>query len=305
MVEPVNFGFNPETAINNAFQVSGNDDFSQLKAANEFSNFVRKLRVYDIDVLVLEDTPSPYTPDSIFPNNWISFHQSHKNLNTLCLYPMFAKNRRAERKPHFLKAIEEKFVINKTFDFTYYEKDNKFLEGTGSMVLDRDNAVAYACLSERTDKDVLSVFCDKLNYRSITFNAFDCSRNPVYHTNVMMSIAEQYAIICLDSIPDQTEKTTVISSLIKANKDVIEISMEQMNSFAGNMLQVRNITGEQFLVMSSTALRSLQPSQVKRILQYNNIIDTELATIEKNGGGSARCMLAEIFLDKKESEMID
>jgi len=291
MIKPVNFGFNQETAVNNAFQVAGHSELAQQKAAKEFENFVKKLNVYGIDVTVVEDTPEPYTPDSIFPNNWISFH----NENKICLYPMFAENRRKERKPNVIETIKQKFKINETIDFTHYENENKFLEGTGSMVLDRVNNIAYACLSPRTNKEVFDKFCETMNFKGISFTSLDDNSGEIYHTNVVMCVADKYAIICLDTIKDAKERELVANTLTNSGKEIIEITTRQMNNFAGNMLQVQNAQGVPFLVMSSTAYRSLSKEQITRIKSYNDTIDAELDTIEKNGGGSARCMLAEIF----------
>ena len=293
MIQPVNFGFNAETAVNNAFQMQGHNNQAQEKALIEFNNFVKKLELYGINVTVIKDTPIPHTPDSIFPNNWISFH----NGNKICLYPMFAKNRRLERDANTIKSLKTKFSITETIDFTHYENQEIYLEGTGSMVLDRENKIAYACLSPRTDKNVFTEFCEKLDFVPVSFDAVDTNGDLIYHTNVMMCVGKQYVIICLDSIKNPTEKEYLISNFKKTNKKIIEISYEQMNNFAGNMLQVISKSGELFLVMSSTAFRSLTTEQVSIIRKYNQIIDAELDTIEKNGGGSARCMLAEIFLD--------
>ena len=296
MIKPINFGFNQETAVNNAFQIAGHSDMSQKNAAKEFDNFVEKLESYRINITVVEDTPEPYTPDSIFPNNWISFHKGNK----ICLYPMFAENRRKERKPNVIEAIKQKFKIEETIDFTKFEKDNKFLEGTGSMVLDRENNIAYACLSPRTHKEVFNEFCSITNFKGISFASLDDKNKEIYHTNVMMCVADKYAVICLDTIKDIKERQIVANTLRESGKEIIEIDTKQMNNFAGNMLQVKNKEGVQFLVMSSTAFRSLTQEQISRIRCYNDIIYSELDTIEKNGGGSARCMLAEIFLDKIE-----
>ena len=294
MIQPVNFGFNQETAVNNAFQVAGYEQLAQQNAAKEFELFVKKLNMYGVDVTVVQDTPTPHTPDSIFPNNWISFHQGNK----ICLYPMFAESRRNERKPHVIEAIKQKFRIDETIDFTYFEKENKFLEGTGSMVLDRVNNIAYACLSPRTNKEAFEVFCSKMNFKGVSFTSLDDNGGEIYHTNVVMCVADKYAIICLESIKDAQEQKMVVDSLTNSGKEVIEIASKQMNNFAGNMLQVKNGEGVPFLVMSSRACRVLSREQVTGIKFYNDIIDAELDVIEKNGGGSARCMLAEIFLDK-------
>lgn len=295
MIKPVRFDFNAETAVNNSFQTNVQDTLAQKKAAAEFTQFISVLRSHGIDVTVVEDTPDPHTPDSIFPNNWISFHTD----GTVCLYPMYAKNRRLERKPTVLKAIEEKFIIQKTIDFTYYEQDDIFLEGTGSMVLDRENKIAYACLSPRTHEKVLSDFCTQLGYSPVVFWALDAEGQPIYHTNVMMCVADKYVVICLDSIRNEIERSSVTASISATKKAIIEISLDQMNHFAGNMLQVHNKDNEPFLVMSSQAYQSLDADQIDMIQQFNPIIHSDITTIETNGGGSARCMMAEIFLTVK------
>jgi hypothetical protein len=292
MIRPVNFSFNSETAVNNAFQVAGQDQDAQQKALAEFENFISILRSRGIDVTVVDDTAEPYTPDSVFPNNWISFHDD----GTVCLYPMYARNRRLERKPGVIEAIKQKFDTGRTIDLSGFEKENLFLEGTGSMVLDRDHKIAYACLSARTDRSVLDEFCARMGYRSLPFTATDEAGQAIYHTNVMMCIADRYAVICLASIADEMERQVVRIALEKTGKEIIEISFSQMNQFAGNMLQVENDRGRKFLVMSSQAYRSLSPEQVKTLENYNQIIHSPLDTIERNGGGSARCMIAEIFL---------
>lgn len=293
MIHPVNFSFNAETAVNNAFQVK-DPEGAQEKAEAEFNGFVTMLRDNGIDVLEIHDTPNPYTPDSIFPNNWISFHDDA----TICLYPMFAENRRKERKPEFVQAIENKFLVKREIDFTHFESRGRFLEGTGSMVLDRDYKIAYACLSPRTDKEVLEEFCAVMGYEAITFLSVDENAQPVYHTNVMMCVAYQYVVICMDSIP-AAEHKRVAEVIRRSNKQLIEITLNQMHHFAGNMLQVQNNKGEKLLVMSTQAYRSLTAEQVDRLAHFNRIVHAPLNTIETNGGGSARCMMAEIFLPRK------
>lgn len=295
MIQPVHFSFNAETAVNNSFQNKSDQSNVQAKAREEFERFITVLRAHDISVTVVEDTPNPHTPDSIFPNNWISFH----NDGSICLYPMFAINRRLERKPTVLSAIQEKFIINQTNDFTAYEKDELFLEGTGSMVLDRENKIAYACLSPRTNQQVLDEFCKKMQYKGVSFVAVDEAGAPIYHTNVMMCVADDYVVICLDSIKDSNQQTLVKQSIINSGKIIIEINFNQMNHFAGNMLQVHNTSGEKFLVMSSQAFNSLTSEQISTIHSFNKIIHSDITTIETNGGGSARCMMAEIFLPRK------
>ena len=295
MIKPVNFSFNAETAVNNSFQIPSGEKNIQEKAQMEFESFIQKLKDNHIDVTVVEDTPEPYTPDSIFPNNWISFHED----GSICLYPMFAQNRRMERKPTVLSAIAEKFRIHQTHDFTSNEDRHLFLEGTGSMVLDRENKIAYACLSPRTHATVLEAFCNKMNYQPVAFTSVDVAGDPIYHTNVMMCVADEYVIICLESIKDMKEKERVIKQIQDTNKKIIAISFDQMNQFAGNMLQVHNSVGQRFLVMSSQAYHALKADQIKEIEQFNPIIHSDIKTIETNGGGSARCMMAEIFLPLK------
>ena len=293
MIRPVRFGFNAQTAVNNAFQVAdANQQEVERKAIAEFDGFVEKLRNAHVDVTVVEDTPEPHTPDSLFPNNWISFHSN----GTIVLYPMFAENRRLERKPTVLAAIKNKFLIQQTEDMSVYENRQLYLEGTGSMVLDRDNRFAYACLSPRTDRQVLEGFCTRMNYTPVVFNSMDEKNQPIYHTNVMMCVADRYVVICLDSIPDEREKNNVIEKINASGKSIISISLSQMNHFAGNMLQIENSSGEKILVMSSQAYESLSPDQINELSDYNRILHSSLHTIESNGGGSARCMMAEIHL---------
>jgi len=292
MIRPVNFGYNAETAVNNAFQVKGEQADAQNRALKEFDAFVTILRQQGVDVTVVEDTSEPHTPDSIFPNNWVSFHHD----GTVLLYPMYAVNRRAERKQHVLDAISQKFSINKKIDLSGYEKENIFLEGTGSMVLDRDNKIAYACLSPRTNEKVLEDFCRQLGYSALLFHATDINGQDIYHTNVMMCVADKYLVICLDSIGKQEEKEKVIKTIQQTNKEIITITLEQMNHFAGNMLQIENKDGKKLLVMSTQAFDSLTAEQKQKLASFNAIVHSPLTTIETNGGGSARCMMAEVHL---------
>jgi len=296
MIRPVHFGFNAETAVNNAFQVAGKDAGAQEKAVAEFDAMVVLLRQNGVDVVVVDDTPEPHTPDSIFPNNWISFHED----GTVVLYPMFAPNRRQERKPGIINAIAAKFNITQTIDLSQYERESVFLEGTGSMVLDRQNKIAYACLSPRTDYFVLAEYCEKLGYTPVSFDAIDRAGRAIYHTNVMMCVADRYVVICMDAIPAQHEKETVTETIHKSGKAIIAITPEQMNHFAGNMLQVQNDLAEPLLVMSSQAFAALSKEQVAELGSYNKIIHSPLTTIETNGGGSARCMMAELHLPLKK-----
>jgi len=292
MIRPVNFAFNAETATNNAFQVKNDETNVQGKALKEFDEFVALLRKNDVDVTVVEDTPEPNTPDSIFPNNWISFH----NDGTVLLYPMYAPNRRAERKEHVLEKIDQHFVIKKKIDLTYNERNDLFLEGTGSMVLDREYKFVFACLSSRTNKKVIEEFCKMMNYQAVVFHSVDETGRPIYHTNVMMCVADKYVVICLDSIRDVEEKKKVIDVIQRTGKEIIDINYEQLNHFAGNMLQIENGQGEKLLVMSTRAFQSLSKEQVQKLEGDNRIIHAPLNTIEINGGGSARCMMAEVHL---------
>jgi len=300
MIRPVNFTFNPETAVNNAFQVAGKSDNAQEKAAKEFDDFVNVLTSHGVDVTVVQDTPEPFTPDSIFPNNWISFHGN----GTVCLFPMYAHNRRLERKQHVIDTVLTKFKITKVIDFSYYEHENLFLEGTGSVVLDRDARIAYACISPRTDKKVLQDFCKTMGYQGIAFRAIDRNKQEIYHTNVMMCATTRHIIVCLDTVADRDEKDELLETIKQSGKKVLEISMDQMDHFAGNMLQVKNKNGERLLVMSSQAYQSLNEEQMKRLAHHNKIIHSGLTTIETNGGGSARCMMAEIFLPVRNQTVI-
>jgi hypothetical protein len=309
MIRPVNFTFNAETAVNNAFQkapdavgpdaglqASGSgagDADAQRQALDEFDSFVTLLRDHDVDVTVIDDTPDPYTPDSIFPNNWVSFHEK----GLICLYPMFAVNRRLERKPAILQQLGQAFRIGQTLDFSSYEQEGLFLEGTGSMVLDRDKKIAYACLSPRTDKNVLLDFCEKTGYTPEVFAAVDSGHRAIYHTNVMMCVADRYVVVCLDSLPVLAERQHLSDTIRFSGKDLIPISLQQTDHFAGNMLQIHNRHGERLLVMSSQAYHSLSPQQIGQLSSYNVILHSPLTTIETNGGGSARCMMAEIHLE--------
>ncbi len=294
MIRPVNFGFNAETAVNNSFQKNMGVDIRQ-KALQEFDAFVELLRNNKVDITVIDDTPDPFTPDSIFPNNWITFHEDGR----IILYPMFAPNRRQERKPHVLDAIKNKFVVSEMVDLSKYESGGIFLEGTGSMVLDRENKIVYTCLSPRTDETLLTEFCRLTGYTAVTFTSADSKGIAIYHTNVMMCVGNTYAVICLASIRNEEERKKVIASLQNSNKEVIDISSDQLDHFTGNMLQVSDVNGELLLAMSSQAYSSLTTVQVEMLQKHNRIIHSPLDTIETAGGGSARCMMAEVFLEKK------
>ncbi len=292
MIRPAHFGYNEQTAVNNAFQIKRDQEGVQENALKEFDKLVDLLRSNGVDVIVVQDSFTPHTPDAIFPNNWISFHDQH----TICLYPMYAPNRRSERKEAVINTIRRKFKIARRIDLTHYEFQNQFLEGTGSMVLDREGRIAYACISPRTDPEVLEDFCRQMNYNSCVFHAMDEMGQDIYHTNVMMCVADRYVVICLDSIRDPLEKKSVLEAIGKTGKEIIPISLEQMNHFAGNMLQVENARGEKFLVMSTAAYEALTGEQIDMLSSYNKLLHSSLQTIETNGGGSARCMIAEVHL---------
>lgn len=299
MIEPIAFGFNAETAKNNYFQIEQKGFDTQFKALTEFKAFVEKLRSKGINVITIKDTLDPHTPDSIFPNNWVSFHKDGK----VVLYPMFASNRRVERRDDIIETIKEQgFEVSEIDDWSFPEIQGHFLEGTGSMIFDHDNKLAYGSVSLRLDENLFREFCEKYGFTPVVFHSFQTvgeERLPIYHTNVMMCVADKFVVICLDCIDSELERSKVAETIKNSGKEIIEISEEQMQQFAGNMLQVQNRDGEKFLVMSETAYRSLHEDQVSAIEKYCEIIYSDLNTIEVNGGGSARCMLAEVFLPKK------
>ena len=298
MIEPAAFGFNAETAQNNYFQINSENAETQTKALQEFNNFVEKLRSKGINVITVKDTLEPHTPDSIFPNNWISMHQD----GTVVLYPMCAVNRRWERRNDILEILKRNFSVKEIIDFSAPENDGKFLEGTGSMIFDHDNKLAYGSVSLRLDEQLFREFCEKFGFTPVVFHSYQTANNerlPIYHTNVMMCVADQFVVICLDCIDDETERVNVVNAIVNSGKEIIEISESQMQRFAGNMLQLQNPEGKKFLVMSLSAYQSLTPEQISNIEKYSEIIYSDLETIETNGGGSARCMLAEVFLEKK------
>lgn len=299
MIEPVAFGYNAETAENNYFQVEQKSSDVQSKALKEFNDFVEKLRNKGINVITIKDTLEPHTPDSIFPNNWVSFHKDGK----VVLYPMFASNRRVERRDDIIESIKNQgFEVAEIDDWSFPETQGKFLEGTGSMIFDHDNKIAYGSVSLRLDENLFREFCEKYGFEPVIFHSFQTvgtERLPIYHTNVMMCVADRFVVICLDCIDDELERSKVIETIKNSGKEIIEISEDQMQQFAGNMLQVQNKEGEKFLIMSETAYQSLSQEQISKIERYCEIIYSDLNTIEVNGGGSARCMLAEVFLPKK------
>jgi hypothetical protein len=299
MIRPVHFRMNEETAVNNYFQKTTKDlqETVNKKAQTEFDAFANKLKGVGVNVIVIDDIASQDTPDSIFPNNWVSFHEN----GDVALYPMFAKNRRKERREDIFEKIEaEGRFIRNFVDYTSAELENIYLEGTGSLILDRQNRKAYCALSPRADEDLVIEFCEDFEFTPIIFNAYQShegERLPIYHTNVMMCVAEEFAVICLDAIDDKKERKLVADSLTQDGKEIISISEEQMNNFAGNMLQVQGKSSK-YLVMSKTAHDSLKEHQIKSIEKHCPILSSDLSTIETHGGGSARCMLAEVFIPK-------
>ncbi|MCD8739575.1 arginine deiminase-related protein [Mucilaginibacter roseus] len=296
MIRPVAFGFNEQTAGSNAFQnKSAEQADTQQKALQEFDGFVQLLRDNGVNVIVVNDTAEPHTPDSIFPNNWVSFHED----GNVYLYPMQAENRRLERRKDVIRDLQETFNVDHITDLSRFENEHKFLEGTGSMVLDRENKIAYACLSPRTDADVLRTFCEQSGYKAVLFDAFDAKGKAIYHTNVLMAVATKYVVICLESITDDEQLEAVIDAIESSGKEIINITFEQMNHFAGNMLEVHNQAGESLIVMSASAWNSLDDEQRETLSSYSKPVYADISTIETNGGGSARCMMAEVHLPAK------
>jgi hypothetical protein len=301
MIRPVAFRMNEQTAVNNYYQKVLDGllpSTVNAKAQQEFDTFVDKLRAVGVDVTVVDDVLNPDTPDSIFPNNWISFHGN----GDVALYPMFAENRRLERREDILDILEEKgFVINNIMDYTSAEEDGFFLEGTGSLLLDRENGKAYCALSPRADEELFIEFCEDFEFTPVIFEAFQTvnkERKLIYHTNVMMCLGETFAVICADCIDDKKERKMVLESLRGDEKEIILITEEQVNNFAGNMLEVKGTNDRRYLVMSTSAHQSLTKKQIAQLEEHVTILSSSLDTIEACGGGSARCMMAEIFLPR-------
>ncbi len=299
MIRPVAFNYNAQTAENNYYQTAADASQAediQAKARAEFDSFVAKLIAAGVDVLVEDDTLMPVTPDSIFPNNWISFHED----GSIFLYPMFAPNRRQERRMDILDMLRvSDFRITQVVDMTDSEQDGRYLEGTGSIVLDREHRVAYACLSLRTNPDVLALWAAQTGYKTITFDALQNVNGellPIYHTNVMMSVGSKLAIVCADCVKNTEEREVLLASLSATGKHIVFISEEQKHDFAGNMLEVESKNGEHLMVMSSRAFHALTSHQINAIEAFCTIVHSDIRTIETYGGGSARCMMAEIFL---------
>ncbi|WP_166967766.1 citrulline utilization hydrolase CtlX [Yeosuana marina] len=302
MVRPVNFRMNEQTAVNNYYQKELNSLLPaavNAKAQKEFDDFVEKLQNKGVNVIVVNDIKESDTPDSIFPNNWVSFHEN----GTVGLYPMFAENRRLERREDILETLEKSgFIIHNIIDYTSAEDESIFLEGTGSLLLDRVHRKAYCALSPRADEDLLIEFCEDFEYTPVIFTAnqtVNGERKAIYHTNVMMCLGETFAVICLSSIDDKKERKNVIKHLKEDSKTIIDITEAQVNNFAGNMLQVKGVNGDLYLIMSQSAYDSLSKTQLETLNKHNtSIISSSLETIETCGGGSARCMMAEVFLPK-------
>ena len=300
MIRPVSFRMNEQTAVNNYFQEDLDLKNAEInaKAQQEFDAFVEKLRAVGINVIVEHDDKIMDTPDSIFPNNWVSFHSN----GDVAKYPMFAENRRRERRDEvFIRLEEEGFIIENIIDYTSAEHEGIFLEGTGSIILDRVNRKAYCALSPRADEELFIEFCEDFEYTPVIFVAnqtVEGKRLPIYHTNVMMCLAENFAVICLDSIDDKKERKNVVKHLKQDGKEIISITEAQMHQFAGNMLQLRGANEQRYLVMSEAAHKSLTVNQIKAIEKHCPILSSSLETIETCGGGSARCMMAEVFLPK-------
>lgn len=299
MIRPASFKLNEQTAVNNYYQKKWDDstpESLQFKALQEFDGLVEKLKSAGVSVIVVHDTKEPETPDSVFPNNWISFHESGE----VVLYPMFAENRRLERREDVLDVIEQAgFEISDVMDYTSAEEVDVFLEGTGSVVLDRENNKAYCALSPRSNEELFIEFCEDFDLNPILFEAFQTvngERKLIYHTNVMMSICETFAVLCYDSVQDKQERKMILENLKSDGKEVIFITEEQVAHFAGNILQLRGTDNKRIIVMSSQAFNSLSQEQVSKIEKHGEIIHSNLEVIETCGGGSARCMLAEVFL---------
>ena len=297
MIRPAAFGFNEETTLNNFFQVnlSANKEQVQQKALQEFDNMVQVLSSCDIDVIVIDDTPEPVKPDAIFPNNWLSSSPS----GTITVFPMYAVNRRSEKRDDVLKTLSEKFIVKNVQDWSKYEEEERFLEGTGSMVVDHDNKMIYASVSERTSLSVLEKFASANGYQAIVFLATDKNGHPVYHTNVMMTLGQKFAVLCEEAIDEEWELIAVRQLLESTGHSIIAITREQMHAFAGNMLELQNKNGEKYLVLSQTAFDSLKKEQLRMLEAYAKLLPIPVPTIEEVAGGSVRCMIAEIFLAEK------
>ncbi len=296
MVRPASFGYNAETAASNTFQKLPKENLITIQklALDEFENAVRLLKDNGIEIIVISDTDS-VKPDAIFPNNWISTHAN----GLIITYPMLAPNRRIERRQDVIDQLKDRFVVNEIWDLSDYEKSHRFLEGTGSIVFDHFNKIAYACLSPRTNEELLTELCEKVGYEAIVFHAVDEKNNSIYHTNVIMWIGEKVAAVCLDAVRSDADQEKILSKLAETNHKIIAISYQQMNAFAGNMFEVKNKKGESFILMSQTAFQSLLPGQLNEITKFAEPLIIPIDTIETYGGGGIRCMVAGVYLTEK------
>ncbi len=296
MVRPAHFAFNEETAANNAFQSRDQrltpEQMAQ-QAVAEFDGFVEQLRAAGVQVIVAKDSATPVKPDAVFPNNWVTFHQE----GFVITYPMFAPTRRRERRRQIIEQVlQQGFRSERRLNFEFNEKRDRYLEGTGSIIFDHTHRLAYACLSPRTDEQLLEDLCQEIGYQKVVFHATDANGQDIYHTNVMMALGETFVVICLDTIRDAAERQMLEQKFKATGKEIVDITLAQMNAFAGNMLQVRNTAGQTLLVMSSTAYHALTPEQISALERHTQLLHSPIPTIETYGGGSARCMMAEVFL---------
>jgi hypothetical protein len=302
LIRPASFGYNIETAASNSYQHFPEPrelDLVQQKACEEFDGLVQALKAAEVEVLILDDKEEPRKTCAVFPNNWFSTHSGGK----LVLYPMLSKNRRLERCPEFIELLQRQFQVDELIDLSHFEAQEQFLEGTGSLVLDRVNKLAYACLSPRTHTEPLLYWAAETGYELVPFRAVDAAGQPIYHTNVMMWVGQELAGICLDSISNVLERKDVEQRLRQTRHQLVEFTREQLNRFCGNMLEVQNRHGRSCLVMSEAALKALTPFQREQIEEKSTIISAPIPTIESIGGGSARCMIAEVVLEKNSTKL--
>ncbi len=297
LIRPSNFKYNEETALSNTFQknLEVSPSESESAALTEFDQFANTLKEKGVRVHVFQDTPVPQKPDAVFPNNWVSFHRDGR----VILYPMQASNRQHEKRKDILDEIRKRFNVTELIDLSHYEKEAKYLEGTGSIIFDHQNKIAYACLSDRTDEEILKKVCEIIAYKAFPFHAYDKQGKAIYHTNVMMCVGESFATVCLESISDENEKRELVNSLEKSGHKIVDISYEQMSNFAGNMLEISSEDGRSLVGLSQSAYNSLNEEQKGVIEESSELVPLKIDTIETIGGGSARCMMAEIFLPEK------
>ena len=300
MIRPANFGFNSQTAVNNAFQTSDpvtDTGVLRKQGQSEFDHMVSILQEKGVHILVIEDTADPVKPDAVFPNNWVSFHEGGEVIT----YPMFAENRRIERREDVLAIVNQQYQVSNRYSFDFYEKEEppQFLEGTGSMVLDREYRIAYACLSPRTSASLVDKFCTLTGMKPCLFSAHDRKGNEIYHTNVMMAVGQDFAVVCLEAMTNDAQKNVVVQTIADSGKELIEITFHQMEHFAGNMLEVYGTNKKRYLCLSQTAFESLEENQIKALSAHTELLPLSIPTIEKFGGGSVRCMMAELFLTPK------